>query len=129
MKNFLILFLLSFFTFSCTTYQKALKSEDTTFQYNVAVKMYEKGKFDKAIRLFEQIAPSYRGNPQSENMFYLFSQSYYKSKQHYLAAYQFEKFASSYPKSEKIEEASFLSAKSFSREKRWDRPRQSSRPI
>ena len=65
--------------------------------------------------MFEQIAPAFRGKPQAEKMFYLFSQSYYKTQQYYLAGYQFESFVSSYPKSEKIEEASFLGAKSYSK--------------
>jgi outer membrane protein assembly factor BamD len=34
-------------------------------------------------------------------------------KDYYIAGYQFERFATSYPKSEKLEEASFLSAKSY----------------
>jgi outer membrane protein assembly factor BamD len=44
----------------------------------------------------------------------MFSQSYYKTKQYYLAGYQFESFVSGYPKSEKIQEASYLGAKSYS---------------
>jgi outer membrane protein assembly factor BamD len=45
----------------------------------------------------------------------MFAQSYYKTEQYYLAGYQFESFVSSYPKSEKIEEASYLAAKSYSK--------------
>ncbi len=75
--------------------------------------MYEAKKYAKAIRLFEQIAPAYKGKPQAEKMFYMYSQSLYKTKQYYLSGYQFESFTASYPKSEKIEEASFLGAKSF----------------
>lgn len=101
---------------SCSSYQKALKSEDVTLKYEVATKMYESGKYTKAIRLFEQIAPTYRGKPGAEKMFYMFAQSYYKTKQNYLAGYQFESFASSYPKSEKVEEAAYLSAESYSKE-------------
>lgn len=100
---------------SCSPYQKALKSEDVTLKYEIATKMYESGKYTKAIRLFEQIAPSYRGKPAAEKMFYMFAQSYYKTDQNYLAGYQFESFTSSYPKSEKIEEASYLSAESYSK--------------
>jgi outer membrane protein assembly factor BamD len=44
----------------------------------------------------------------------MFSQSYYKTKQYYLAGYQFESFVSSFPKSDKVQEASFLGAKSYS---------------
>jgi len=101
---------------SCSSYQKALKSEDVTLKYEVATKMYDAGKYTKAIRLFEQIAPTYRGKPGAEKMFYMFAQSYYKTKQNYLAGYQFESFASSYPKSEKVEEAAYLSAESYSKE-------------
>ncbi|MNX48412.1 Outer membrane protein assembly factor BamD [compost metagenome] len=100
---------------SCSPYQKALKSEDIAVKYDIASKMYDAGKYTKAIRLFEQIAPSYRGKPAAEKMFYMFAQSYYKTKQHYLAGYQFESFTSSYPKSEKAEEAAFLSAESYSK--------------
>ena len=114
MKKFLILFALIGIVSSCNEYQKAVKSEDVTVKYKAAAKQFEKGKYDKAIRLFEQIAPSYKGKPDAERLFYMLSVSYYKTKQFYLSGYQFESFASSYPKSEKMEEAAFLGAKSFS---------------
>ena len=114
MKKLLYLVLVGVFFCSCSEYQKALKSDDVAVKFDLASRLYEKGKYSKAIRLFEEIAPSYRGKPQAEKMFYMFSQSYYKSKQYYLAGYQFESFASSYPKSEKVEEASFLGAKCYS---------------
>ncbi len=99
---------------SCNEYQKAIKSEDVGVKFDVATRKYEAGKYDKAIRLFEQIAPAYRGKPQAEKMFYMFAQSYYKTEQYYLSGYQFESFVALYPKSEKVEEATFLSAKSYS---------------
>jgi outer membrane protein assembly factor BamD len=43
----------------------------------------------------------------------MFSQAYYKTEQ-YLAGYQFESFASGYPKSEKVQEAAYLGPKSYS---------------
>ena len=114
MKKFLSVLLISIILSSCSEYQRALKSEDAGVKFDAAVVQYEKGKYNKAIRLFEQIAPAYRGKPQAEKMFFLYAQCYYKTEQYYLAGYQFESFTSSYPKSEKIEEASFLGAKSFS---------------
>jgi outer membrane protein assembly factor BamD len=114
MKKILYILLVVVLFSSCGEYQKALKSEDVAVKFEMATKLYESGKYGKAIRLFEEIAPAYRGKPQAEKMFYMFSQSYYKSRQYYLAGYQFESFASSYPKSEKIEEASYLGAKSYS---------------
>ena len=100
---------------ACGEYQKALKTEDVAVKFEMATKLYDTGKYDNAIRLFEQIAPAYRGKPQAEKLFYMYSQSYYKTRQYYLAAYQFESFVSGYPKSEKIEEAAYLGAKSFSK--------------
>ena len=113
MKKFLALFTIVLLFSSCSEYQKALKSEDVGVKFEVATKKYEAKKYNKAIRLFEQIAPVYKGKPQAEKMFYMYCQSLYKTKQYYLAGYQFESFVSSYPKSQKIEEASFLGAKCF----------------
>jgi outer membrane protein assembly factor BamD len=114
MNKFFSILLVLVVLSSCSEYQKALKSEDVAVKFEVATKKYEKGKYQKAIRLFEQIAPSYRGKPQAEKMFYMYAKAFYIEKEYYSAGYQFESFASSYPKSEKIEEASFLGAKSYS---------------
>ena len=114
MKKFLLLFAFIVFLSSCSEYQKALKSEDSAVKFESATKMYDAKKYNKAIRLFEQIAPVYKGKPSAEKMFYLYAQCLYNTEQYYLAGYQFESFTSSYPRSEKIEEASFLGAKSFS---------------
>ncbi|MDI1316957.1 outer membrane protein assembly factor BamD [Flavobacterium sp.] len=113
MKKFLVLFAVVVFLSSCSDYQKALKSEDTAVKFAASTKLYDAKKYGKAIRLFEQIAPAYKGKPSAEKMFYMYAQSLYKTKQYYLAGYQFESFVASYPKSEKIEEASFLGAKCF----------------
>ena len=115
MKKFLVLVTLVVFFSSCNQYQKALKSDDVAIKFTVAEKLYAAGKYSKAIRLFEQMAAVYKGKPQAEKMFYMYSQSLYKTNQFYLAGYQFESFAASYQKSEKIEEASFLGAKCFSK--------------
>jgi outer membrane protein assembly factor BamD len=113
-KKIVTLLLVVVLFYSCNEYQKALKTEDVAVKFDVSTKLYESGKYSKAIRLFEQMAPSYRGKPQAEKLFYMYAQSYFKTKQYYLAGYQFESFVSGYPKSEKIEEAAFLAAKSFS---------------
>ena len=115
MKKFFALLTVLLVFSSCNEYQKAIKSEDVAVKFDVATKLYEKGKYEKAIRLFEQISPAYKGKPQAEKMFYMYSQALYKTEQYYTAAYQFESFASSYPKSEKSEEAFFLGAKSHSK--------------
>ncbi|WP_278022052.1 outer membrane protein assembly factor BamD [Flavobacterium ginsengisoli] len=115
MKKTLLLLIVVTLFYSCGEYQKALKNEDVATKFEMATKMYDAGKYTKAIRLFEQLATSYRGKPQAEKLFYMFSQSYYKTKQYYLAGYQFEAFVSGYPRSEKVQEVAFLGAYSYSK--------------
>ncbi|MDN3665433.1 outer membrane protein assembly factor BamD [Algibacter miyuki] len=114
MKKFFYILLASTILSSCGEYQKVLKSEDIATKFKMGEELYNEGKFAKANRLFAQIVPNYRGKPQAEKLMYLYSNSFYEMKDYYVAGYQFERFASSYPKSEKLEEASFLSAKSYS---------------
>jgi outer membrane protein assembly factor BamD len=109
-----VLFIVVFF-WSCSEYQTALKSEDVAVKFDVATKLYDAGSYTKAIRLFEQLAPAYRGKPQGEKLFYMYAQACFKTKQYYLAGYQFDSFVSGYPKSEKAEECAFLGAQSYSK--------------
>ncbi|WP_298498489.1 outer membrane protein assembly factor BamD [uncultured Algibacter sp.] len=113
-KFFYILVFFAVFS-SCSEYQKALKADGEgaiAAKFKMGEELYNAGKFGKANRLFAQIVPNYRGKPQAEKLMYLYSKSFYEMKDYYVAGYQFERFASSYPKSEKLEEASYLSAKS-----------------
>jgi len=52
-------------------------------------------------------------NRKPKDWFSFFADSYFNTKNYHLAAYQFENFIKSYPKSQKIEEVSFLAAKSY----------------
>jgi outer membrane protein assembly factor BamD len=120
MKKGLLLLGVFLMLVSCGEYQKVLKNEDAGAKYTMAEKLYNeakeennKSKYRKALRLFEQIVPQYRGKPQGEKVTYLFADTYYQLKDNYLAGYQFERFTSAYPNSEKVEEASFKSAKSY----------------
>lgn len=113
MKN-LFYILITFLVFtSCSDYQKALKSEDVAVKFKMGEQLYNEGKFNKASRLFEQILPAYRGKPQAEKLMFLDADCYFQTGQEYLAGYKFERFASSYPKSEKVEEAYYKSAISY----------------
>jgi outer membrane protein assembly factor BamD len=113
-KKIVSFFLIITVLISCSEYQKALKTEDVAVKFEMTTKLYDAKRYADAIRLIEQIAPAYRGKPQAEKLFYMFSMSYYNTKQYYLAAYQFESFVSGYPRSEKLEEAAFLGAKCYS---------------
>lgn len=122
MKKIILLFSLILVAASCGPYQKILKSEDIGLKYSTAENLYDEAeagegkvrrKYKKALRLFEQIVPEYRGKPQAQKLMYMYADTYFELRDYYLAGYQFERFAESYPTSEKLEEASFKSAKSY----------------
>jgi outer membrane protein assembly factor BamD len=115
MNKFLYILLAIITLSSCSEYQKAMKSDDVEFKTKVFNAQIEKKKYSKAIRLFEQYATSYRGKPQGESAFFNYAKALYTTKQYIAAAYQFESFASSYPKSANVEEAAFLGAESYSK--------------
>ncbi len=113
MNRFLTFLAASMLFVGCSQYQKAIKSEDPEVKLAAATIQYGKGKYAKAIKLFEQIAPAYRGKASAEDMFYMYAQSQYQLEHYNLSGYQFEGFAAGYPRSSRAEEASFLSAKSY----------------
>jgi len=98
---------------SCSDYQKLLNSDDTSEKYKQAEVYYNNGEYRKANRLLEQIIPKYRGKPQSQRIIFFFAESYFQTKSYILAAYQYENFVKSFPKSDRLQEATFKAAKSY----------------
>lgn len=120
MKNLFFVLIAFFMLASCSEYQKVLKSTDDSAKYDLAVSLYEKGKANeqnrylkKSLRLQEQIINKYRGRPQGQKLSFLYADTYYLLGDYFVAGYQFERFATAYPKSEKTGEALFKSAKSY----------------
>lgn len=115
MNKFIYILLVILSISSCSPYQKAMKSDDVEFKTKVFTEQIEKKKYSKAIRLFEQFASALRAKPQGEAAFYSYAQALYNTKQYISAAYEFERFSSSYPKSPLAEEAAFYGAECYSK--------------
>lgn len=98
---------------SCSQYQRVLRKDDMGKKYAFADSLYKKGKYRKALKLMEQIVPSYRGKPQGEKLMFIYANTYYNLEDYYLSGYQFERFVQAYPQSDSAEVASFKMAKSF----------------
>ena len=120
MKQLLLLFSLAVFLTSCSEYQKVLKEKEISPKYEMAKKMYDQGietgrnkYYRKAIRLFDQILPQYKGKPSGESLSYMNANAHYELGDFYLSGFLFERFTKSYPDSQKAEEAFFKSAKSY----------------
>ena len=113
MKKIIYILVVAIAFSSCSEYQKVLKADSVADKFKLGTKLYDQGKFNKANRLFIQIVPKYRGKPQAEKLMFMYSNTFYEAKDYYTANYQFERFVSAYPTSEKVPEASFLAAKSY----------------
>ncbi|SDG61949.1 outer membrane protein assembly factor BamD [Psychroflexus sediminis] len=120
MKRLLILLIIGVGLTSCGEYQKVLKEKEISPKYEMAKQLYEEGietgknkYFRKAIRLFDQILPQYKGKPAGETVSYMNANAHYLVGDYFLSGYLFERFTKSYPNSEKVEEAFYKSAKSY----------------
>jgi len=98
---------------SCSEYQQLLRKGELAEKYRAAETFYKGGDYKRALRLFEQIVPAYRGKPQAERVLFYEADTYYKLEDFYIAQYKFERFAKLYSKSDKKEEALFKEAKSI----------------
>ena len=104
-----IIILLTIFSTSCT-YQKLLKSNDNKAKFEKAKEYYGDSNYAKALTLFEQLIPIYRGTEKGEEISYYYAYSNYHIKSYILAGHYFRKFTSSFPNSKFTEECSFMSA-------------------
>ena len=110
--SFFLILLVSI-SFSCNEFQKVLKNDDIKTKYDLAEKYYESQDFKRASRLFEQIKPKYRGKPQGERITFFYANCLLNTKKYLLSAFEFESFVKAYPISDKVEDASYLSAYSY----------------
>ncbi len=98
---------------SCSEYQTVLNKGLNADRYKLAVEMYEKKEYKKAITLFEKIMGPYANKPQMERIQFMISDSYYQTENYSMASYYFTRFITNYPQSTKVQEAAYLSAKSY----------------
>lgn len=113
MKKLALIMLMSFLMGSCGEYQKVLNKGKNTEKYQMAVAMYEKKEYKKAITLFEKIMGPYANKPQMERIQYMISDCYFQTENYTMASYYFSKFITNYPESTKAQEAAYLSARSY----------------
>lgn len=79
-------------------------------KYEKAVEYYEKGDYYRALQVFEQLIPVYRGTSKAEQLYYYYAYSYYYEREYIMASYYFKRFTINFPTSEFAEETAFLVA-------------------
>ena len=110
-KQIFLYFFATLFLVSCSQYEKVLKGDDYDKKYEMAEKLYLKGKFLKAVPLFEEVISIYsKLSEKGEKAYYYLCYSHYNMQEYALAGYYFRNFQITYPQSEHAEEASFMGA-------------------
>lgn len=90
-----------------------MKSTDYEKQYEVAVDLYGRKQYMKALPIFEKLMPVYRMTEKGELITYYLAKSYYGERDYITAAYYFERLATVHPYSDYFEESLFLIAMSY----------------
>ena len=113
MLRFLLLFFISSLIFSCSSYEKLLKSDYLALKEQKAKEYYENKDYYKAIPLLEELISFNKGNKKAEELYYIYSYCFWGNGEYLIAAYNFKNFATTYPSSEFAEEALFMNAKCY----------------
>ncbi len=77
-KIYISSIILLLFIAGCSKYQKLLKSTDNDKKYELAMKYYEHKDYYRALQLFDQLLPVYRGTAKAEKIAYCYAYSYYE---------------------------------------------------
>ncbi len=98
------------FLANCNNYQKVLKSTDPVFKLDKAKEYYEKGDYAKALPLFEEMIPIYKGTKNIDDIYYMYADCHFHQEEYLLASFHFKNIYDSYPNSEYAEECLYMFA-------------------
>ena len=103
---FLVILVLTLF--SCSNYQKLLKSDDAELKYTKAVEYFNKGDFMRASTLFDAIATYYKGTDRSETVLNYMAKSYMGQKDYFSASEYYKTYVKTYPKGKYVIESKYM---------------------
>jgi len=113
MKKYALVIGLAGFLVGCSTYQKAVKSEDTEHQLTVANQLYEEGDFRRAANLYELIEKNDGWKQEREEMFVNYATALNKRGKYELVAPVTQRFNLLFPNSVFKEQMLYMNAKSL----------------
>lgn len=107
-KTSFFLLILVLTLFSCSDYQKLLKSDDAELKYTKAVEYFDKGDFMRASTLFDAIATYFKGTDRSETVLNYMAKSYMGQKDYYSASEYYKTYVKTYPKGKYVVESKYM---------------------
>src|SRR5512133_3032554 len=100
----------AFFLGSCSGYEKLLKSSDLSLKYDKALYYFDKEDYSKALTLFEQVKPYFKGTQKGDTADFFYARSYYSQGDYVMAGHYYKEFADMHPRSQFTEEADYMNA-------------------
>ena len=110
MKKIITLLVLSLVIFSCSDFNKIMKSDNNEYKKDKAIEYYLEEEYMNSVMLLEDVLPFYKLSVEGEKLYYYYCKGNYKLGDYYLASYYFRRFINLYPSSKFTEECQFLSA-------------------
>ena len=110
MKIILQLLLVSMILISCSKYQKVLRSDDYNYKYNMAIMYYQKGDYNRAMPLFNELSTVMKGTDKIQEVNFYYAYCNYSIGDNLLAAYLFRNYTINFPNSKHTEECAYMMA-------------------
>jgi len=107
-KTSFFLFIAVLTLFSCSDYQKLLKSDDAELKYTKAVEYFDKGDFMRASTLFDAVATYYKGTDRSETVLNYMARSYMGQKDYFSASEYYKTYVKTYPRGKYVIESKYM---------------------
>jgi outer membrane protein assembly factor BamD len=104
------LFSAGFVFFSCSGYERVLKSDDYNLKYTKAFEYYNDAEYLRSGNVFDQLAPVYRGTKKADSVYFFQAMSYFKQANYEIAGHYFQLFTQTYGNSPFVEDAAFYEA-------------------
>ncbi len=107
-RKLIYIIVVSIVLFSCSEYEKVLKSTDADLKYKKAMEYYADEDFGRALTIFEQIQMVTRGTPKNDTVLFYLANCYYQQNDFILAGSNYKNFTRIYANSPFAEQAEFM---------------------
>jgi len=113
MRAFIIILVAAFALISCRSQDLIRPGDSLEIAFEKAKSQYDQENWTTAARAFETVVSIGRGTDLGQEAQYLLAESYYNNRQYLVAASEYQRYATFYPRSERRESADFKRALSY----------------
>jgi len=110
MRKILLFSIAVFALLSCRSQELIRPGDTLEVAFNKAKSQYDEENWSSAARAFETVVSIGRGTDLGQQAQYLLAESYFNNRRYLLAASEYDRYASFYPRSEKREDVDFKAA-------------------